>query len=447
MRVDELEDALRSAADRQPAVVADLDAVRAGGQRRRRQQTRARVASVLGVVVLAVAAISITSVVIDDAGEESEVRVGGDGDGNGDGGPPSPGVGHWAPLPAPPLSPRSNVVGVWTGSEVLFVGGDEYLCPPGADCDRDPDPPLSDGAILDVDTTTWRSIAPSPIPFAYAATAVLDGDVYFLVGDHLGTGQETVLLTYSIAEDRWQELPAPPGGSGLTRLVATDRAVVAFAGSDERGEVADQVYDPPSGTWSPLPDDPRSPSYDRSLVWSAPHLYLFEKALVPNPGSAEPNLVRVSRLHVDTGEWEPLPDSEILDSWTWLVDGERIVNPTLGGADGGEVNGWGRTHPYGGIYDIAAGAWQPLPPAPPEATSIGVLGADDGFVVGAGAGLLLDLTTMSWRAVPAAPGVGFDPYLDRIVVAAGRDVVAFGGQLWASSRGELLGDAWIWRSG
>jgi hypothetical protein len=38
-----------------------------------------------------------------------------------------------------------------------------------------------------------------------------------------------------------------------------------------------------------------------------------------------------------------LPDSELLTTGPWIpVDG-KLVNPSLGSADGGEVNNWGRT--------------------------------------------------------------------------------------------------------
>jgi hypothetical protein len=37
-----------------------------------------------------------------------------------------------------------------------------------------------------------------------------------------------------------------------------------------------------------------------------------------------------------------------------IVEG-RLINPTLGDADGGEVGNWGRTYPYGGIFDPLRG--------------------------------------------------------------------------------------------
>src|SRR5688572_32281859 len=36
--------------------------------------------------------------------------------------------GGWEQLPDPPLSPRDGATAVWTGQEVVVVGGWEYLC-------------------------------------------------------------------------------------------------------------------------------------------------------------------------------------------------------------------------------------------------------------------------------------------------------------------------------
>lgn len=79
----------------------------------------------------------------------------------------------WQRLPDSPLGPRSEVVGVWTGEEVLFVGGTTYACSPAADCGGPIGPYFADGAALDPDTGEWRTIAQAPIAFAFAVTAVV----------------------------------------------------------------------------------------------------------------------------------------------------------------------------------------------------------------------------------------------------------------------------------
>jgi hypothetical protein len=331
-------------------------------------------------------------------------------------------AGDWEQLPPSPLSPRSRSVAVWTGHEVLVVGGDTFVCPAGADCELPADPPFSDGAAFDPATGAWRSIAPAPTAFAYAGTAVLGDDVYLLVpgwatADHV----TSAFLRYSIAEDRWAELPLPETGAEIqtrTLLAAGDR-LLAYRGSDERGELPDLVFDPTAALWTPLPADPLSPSYDRTMVWLGSRVYLFDHALVPQPNSAEPSITRVASFDPATGAWSRLADSDILGTYPWFADGTRLVNPSPGGADGGETNNWGRTVPYGGVYDTATDTWADL--------------TDD------------DLALVAHLDVADLPTVGERD--ERVVVAAGADAFVFGGVAWLRDGSEVLGDAWIRRSG
>jgi hypothetical protein len=373
---------------------------------------------------------------------------------------------EWVELPTPPLGPRSHVVGVWSGREVFYVGGDTFLCPPNASCDLPDDPPLADGAAFDPSTVSWREIAPSPVAFSWASTAVIGDDIYFLVaGSPDWRRAEAAFLRYSIGADAWEELPQPAGDLGWYQLDPADGVVVAFSSSHEAGGRPDLMFDPSGGgIWEELPPDPLAPGYDRTMVWSRPYLYLFDHEIVPNPTSgprpelpADPPLTRAARLDLSTGEWERLPDSEILGTGPWFVEDEIMVNPNLGSADGGEVNSWGRRYPFGGIFDTSSATWSELPEAPHadipagvfgDDISAGVLGSTDALMY-ATEGWLLDLGSGSWIELPQLPGSG--GYTQRIVVTAGADAVVFGGERWSDDLdlddGELLGDAWIWRSG
>jgi hypothetical protein len=116
----------------------------------------------------------------------------------------------------------------------------------------------------------------------------------------------------------------------------------------------------------------------------------------------------------------------------------------LGSADGGEVNNWGRRYPYGGIFDSSASTWLPLPKPPAGAHGAGVIGSRAALYI-ATSGLLLDLTSRSWIDLPRLPKAS---NTERTVLTAGPDAFVFGGVRWVGgTKGELLGDAWIWRSG
>ncbi|MGH3112241.1 MAG: PASTA domain-containing protein, partial [Gaiellaceae bacterium] len=129
----------------------------------------------------------------------------------------------------------------------------------------------------------------------------------------------------------------------------------------------------------------------------------------------------------------------------WVPDGERLINPTLGGADGGEVGNWGRVHPYGGIFDPASGRWSALPNPPDgeEDFGSGVLTGSGGHYFGY-RGWILDTTTNEWIELP--PLDTDQLVTGRTVVPADDDLVVFGGARWKehSFEATLLADAWIW---
>jgi hypothetical protein len=412
----------------------------ASGERSRRTATRLGWAAAAAVVALVVGAAAV--IATRDADDGEQVQVGPVDQGGWE----APAE-EWERLPDPPLSPRDAVMSAWTGEELLVFGGTTWTCPPGADCmGPEPDELLTDGAALDPKTGEWRTIAPMSEPMFGAPTAVVGDDVYVL--------QSGSVWRYSISEDRWDPAPTEPSiDIGVHQLVAAGDRLVAVTSSDEGQDEDDYfVLDEPGAEWrsSWPPGDLLPLMYDRSAVWSAPYLYVFGKELVPNPGSEEPSLTIGARVDLDSGEWERLPDSEILGPPSVASDG-LLVSPHPGGADGGEVNGWGRTYPYGGIFDTATQTWRDLPPAPGggDRTTAGVIGSSSAWFGGSG-GDLFDTTTVGWTSMPAleeAPGATAREGWAGEVHTAGLDSVVVGGVDWSDDEPELLGDAWIWRSG
>jgi len=60
-------------------------------------------------------------------------------------------------------------------------------------------------------------------------------------------------------------------------------------------------------------------------------------------------------------------------------------------------------------------------------------------------GWILDVATETWFELAGIPDD--DDTTRRNLLSAGPDAIAFGGERWQESfRGELLGEAWIWRS-
>ena len=279
-------------------------------------------------------------------------------------------AGTWTRLPDSPLSPREAPatahVPTDDGDVAVFVGG--YTgppCPPNADCVIPDDTTASDGAAYNLDSGTWQAIADAPRPVAaHASTAVIDDTVYVLTDNHV--------LAWDADQDTWTEL-APPTKPQWANLIADTYAghprLVLAAGSDENGIQPDQVYDPGDDTWSQLPANPLRPSFDRVIVATPAGLVLTAKPIGPDGGPEDPALVQAAVLPAGVSKWQPVPSGgHQLGGWFWTWTGQRLVDPTPGGADGGQVNNFGRTIPYGGALDPATGEWKRLKGTPQEFT-------------------------------------------------------------------------------
>ncbi len=354
---------------------------------------------------------------------------------------PSPSVLRgWSPLPDPPLSARQSATAVVVGSSVVIVGGDESPpCPPNADCAM-PARSLADGARYDVASGTWESIAPSPVQMPMAQAVVVGDKAFFWVPRFEPNGPS--FLSYDVGDDAWLELPLPPAvPQASVKLVATSDAVIAYPASHELGDRRDQVYDIASGAWRDLPADPLTPSFDRTILASEGRLVSVGVELVPNPG-ARPPVYRAAVLTMATGEWRRLPDAPIVGGGSiWFVAGGLVVNPSLGGADGGQVNSWGRMFPYGGMLDVDGAAWVSLPNPPPEGPPYpgGPVGGDDTIINGHG--WALDLGRLAWERVGGPIG---GPEHGAATAWARDRLVLFGGTRFVGDTGELLGKAWQW---
>lgn len=294
----------------------------------------------------------------------------------------------------------------------MVVGGWSYFpCPPTADCVFPETPALNDGASFDPVTQTWQRIATAPVPLAVHSNKAVVGDQLYLFTDDLGREDSPLsFLRYDTATDSWSSLPTPAPAS---RIIAIGDRVAAIAFSDEEFDGGDAVFDPETQEWMPLPDDPLGPSFGREAVWLGDELLLTATGPVPNPGSNKPPVMRLAILNGSLTEWAILPDAAILGGGPTFVAG-KVVFPWPGYEDGGTVNNWGRSYPYGGVFDPETLEWQALPEPPSEP------GFDDQGLTGRGpygwdgprgmgmalgnrtfvSGHLLNPATGEWLAVP-----------------------------------------------
>lgn len=335
------------------------------------------------------------------------------------GGPPAapPEGPGWERLADLPLSRRTGPVVVWTGTEVLAVGGETgTICPPMADC-VEPNASASDGAALDPATGRWRMLADAPLPIpAYTRSAVVAGHLFVRVGRSL--------LDYDIEDDRWQQLPRRV--SDWYDLVADGDRLLLVSGSDEQGVRPDLSYDVDDGGWSRLPEDPIGPAFDRGIIPTGRGLVLLALELTDSPGAGDqPAVVLAALLDRATGTWSRLPDSDQLGSGHWAVFGDRLVDAGIGSSDGGgpEPGDYGREVPRGGILDLGTRTWSRLPDPPAERDRGWAVDAAGERLVAA-AGWFYDDAAATWDPIPRPPGAPALPGPavwagDRFVVVTG----------------------------
>jgi heat shock protein HslJ len=347
--------------------------------------------------------------------------------------------GSWVQLSAPPLSPRTGAATAWTGSEALFLGGDTgppCLDTQGSTGDCELPPGARDGAAFDPATGTWRTTAEAPVPVQGWMPSAVDGDTLYLIAG----GR---LISYDASDDAWTEHPEPPAAPEYGRLAVFGGTVVAVAGERREGEASGSVYEPRTRSWSPLPDDPLGPSYDRVLTATSVGLVLTGKTLVPNPGAEEPSLVRAALLDPRSGgHWTELQIGEQLGGWQWAWTGKRMVDPSLGVANGGEVNGYGRNIPMGGILDPDGGTWSPLPDAPALGSGDWMVGALGG-PLSAVDGWVYDDATGAWTRLARPDGAPPEP---GSAVWAGHRLLVLGGidPTQGPTVDALSDQAWMW---
>jgi hypothetical protein len=351
--------------------------------------------------------------------------------------------GVWQPLPAPPIPFRQGAIGIWVDGRVVIIGGSETAptCPRDLICDGGlAGPTPRDGAAYDPSTGTWTRIAASPLAIIPYTWAVI-GDVVYIWGSTNGYS-ETNLLAFDVNEDRWSELPFPPGPHRPTalKLASAGEMLVAFADSQERGVTPDALFDPSTGRWRELPRDPLIPSFDRSIVWTGSELVLIGTESQPPEVATYED--RVATFDIASGTWRRLTDSITEGNPNWFWAAGRVVNPEIGHVgDSGSIEGSGP--PYGGIFDPSTGEWAELPEDPERMVPYGgpSVGGDRYVVTDQGA--ILDVATGSWEGLPATPLRADE---QAVAVWAGDRLIVWGGYRWerSSDEAEMVDAGWSW---
>jgi hypothetical protein len=335
----------------------------------------------------------------------------------------------WAPLSASPLSARTGATAVWTGDDVLVLGGSRNLCPPNADCAM-VEPLLTDGAAYSPLDGTWRTISPAPAP-VIGEPVVGDDAVYFRTA--LADGAEfissDVIARYRPSTGEWTTIAAAEvtGAS----LVAMFEGRLVFEDSGWRLV----LLDPDDGSTQALPDAPLPDLHSAHVAVADGRVYLFGNPRTADADTSKPSL-RLAAVYDSDRGWRRLPDSELLSGGGMVSAGGKLVDSSNGSADGGQVNNWGRSYAYGGMLDLTRERWEPLPPDRPSGSWVlRAVEARGGIITGDG--LWLDPAGGTWSTIPAPPT---PTPIGAATTWAGDRLFVWGGESWSDGTGSLHDD-------
>lgn len=305
------------------------------------------------------------------------------------------GIGHWRSIAPSPLSARSGSASVWTGEEMIVVGGNVGPpCPPNADCGR----PLAselraDGAAYNPRTDRWRLIAAAPEPLTYARAAWTGREVIVIDAWAISNGESGHTFAYNHRADDWRELEPPPDPY-LIGGVWNGRELFYWQ-SEERANNADWSLDPSTGRWTQLPDDPFGDSYDRAYVWVGDRFIVLGLA---SKGS-EDKTFQVAEYDPTARTWRQLPDSQVgFGGIDWFFHQGYVVNPY-------EDPRFDTDLPRGGAYDPETQKWSETPQSGHyiyDSCPLGPLGSEGDWIAPAG-GVLYSLDPADTVIAPDCP--------------------------------------------
>ncbi|HYT40607.1 MAG TPA: hypothetical protein VEN99_13885 [Acidimicrobiia bacterium] len=296
----------------------------------------------------------------------------------------------WTWRPVGPLAGRQGNVAVWTGSEVVYWGGDR----PG----RAPE-----GAAYDPEADRWRRLSRSPLTNRRGAAAAWTGREVVVFGGVNGGGPQGDGAAYDPVTDHWRTIADGPL-SGRVPLASawtgTELLVVGARGHGPVDGITDAAaYDPVHDTWRDLAPLPMQIN-DGASVWTGSELIVYGTFLDRQRSvlGGIDDRARGSALDPVTGHWRdlavaPLSRQSIALAW-----------------DGTEAVGWDHTL-NSAAYDPTGDAWRALPDLPLEHRDCLPVGIGVGtavFATHCGQAALFDPRRRAWQALPA-PATAVDP--------------------------------------
>jgi len=273
------------------------------------------------------------------------------------GGVLDPGANVWFSLPPAPMAPRSGATALWTGTEVVVIGGDS-----------------PDAAAYDPATRLWRALPVAPILGAPDDVAVWTGTEVILFGGRGGDG-----LALNVAGNTWRSLPDAPNlewenTSGLwtgTEMIVWDDPVRAGGGA---ANVA--AYESAANSWR-QPDGPDEPIELAGVagVWTGEEVILWGIDVSVRAGTDADPVYAGLALNVVTDEWRTIAPPPALEFFGRPEESSVVWT-------GGRMLVWRQAplseaaNPEIWAYDPVADAWE-RGASSPVASNPSLIWADD----------------------------------------------------------------------
>jgi N-acetylneuraminic acid mutarotase len=291
---------------------------------------------------------------------------------------------QWTTLPAAPLSARTQMGWVWTGSSLVVFGGYGSV-----DSDGTVEP-LADGAIYSPSANSWRKLPAGPLSPRFNPQLVWTGrEVLVIGGDPAnesidGHGYAAGWAAYDPARKHWTTLPAMPTTAGHDvrhlRTMVTDRGiyvgqlwqhVTTDGNSGELDAGTDfVVYDPAHNTWTKREASAATlenqPAGLDGVTVAGDQLLVLPGQGWHGDGSTWPGMFggHGYRLDLATGVWTamspgPIDRDDPIGVWTGsaLLEYDATIASSLGD---GPTTGPGES----AVWDPTSDTWTALPTAP-----------------------------------------------------------------------------------
>jgi N-acetylneuraminic acid mutarotase len=189
-----------------------------------------------------------------------------------DGATYDPATNSWQKIPPAPLAARYTT-GVWTGTELIVVGG--FIHKPAY---------FADAAAYNPTTRTWRKLPPLPKP-RFFSTLTWTGTEVLVVGgaSSFDSPPYADAMAYSPTTNSWRNLPAMEiaraehmaAWTGNQLLVWGGENFTKFGDASSTAPPHGVAYNPSTNHWSALPKSPLRGRTAAVTAWTGTEMIIW----------------------------------------------------------------------------------------------------------------------------------------------------------------------------